>query len=159
MGSAVEGRAVARRWGILPADEVVIEAYLRHGKNRRDTAAELGCSESAIGQRLARIEAATGERIRPPRAPHGSVKAAKAAIMAGAAPEPVVLERVVRDHRLEDRIRVLEGDVATLLRRVDELEQRPGGRVRLVEFRPDHRRIADGGESVRSQRRRAKRAG
>lgn len=51
---------------------------------------------------------------------------------------------------------MLRAAVADLTRRVEALEARPVvSGVRVVEWRPDHRRQADGGEPVRRQRQRA----
>lgn len=49
----------------------------------------------------------------------------------------------------------LQAEVAALIERIAALEARPvvAGEIRLVEWRPDHRRQADGGQAVRAQRR------
>lgn len=55
--------------------------------------------------------------------------------------------------RFLDRMAVLERTVAALEERLLALESRPAGGI--IEWRPDHRRIVDGGTQVRAQRRAA----
>jgi hypothetical protein len=63
--------------------------------------------------------------------------------------------RRIRAELIGDELPALRASVAALLERVAALEARPAltGEIRLVEWRPDHRRQKDGGQPVRAQRR------
>lgn len=62
--------------------------------------------------------------------------------------------RILLNRTLADAIEHLSTRVEQLEARVVELESRPAvSEVRVVEWRPNHRRIADGGRPVRDQRR------
>jgi hypothetical protein len=62
----------------------------------------------------------------------------------------------IRDQRLDEHaLADLTERIAALEARIEALAERPVDRVteRVVEWRPDHRRQADGGRAVREQRR------
>lgn len=110
----------------LPSDDELAALYAVHGTSRA-VAAAIGCSPSAVNLRITRMVAdgrpVHGYRTRRSRASRE------------------------RD-AFEERIRGLESAIAALVQRVDALERRPS-----VAFLPDHRRVADGGKTVRQQRR------
>lgn len=129
---------MTRRYVRLPPTAELLERL--RTSTTKDLALELGCSESAIHRRVQDHPEYAAMR------PHRTGRAT-----------PSMTTLLARLIVLEGRLEQTEDLLLDARQRIDELERRPGGGVRLVEFRPDHRRIADGGTPVRQQRREAKR--
>lgn len=151
-----------RRYVRLGADDVVIAAYLRHDRNARAVAREFGCSISAVTTRLEAIALRTGvdhrrdvagERLRARAEREAAKEAARAARQARLA----ALRAIRADPAVVlDRLTELEATVEELVGRVASLEARPMS-TRIVEFKPNHRRKADGGLNVNEQKRQLRR--
>ena len=123
------GRAVdagKRGYVRLPDDDVLLEIFYRLERDRFRTADELGCSEAAVGYRLKRIMETTGVDHRPLRR--------------------------IRSNRRQRELELV-AKVGELEARIEALEARPlAGPTRVVEWRPNHRRRADGGLNTNVQR-------
>lgn len=98
---------------------------------------ELGWNRSAYARELRVAVQSVGRRARDLGAPY---------------PENRAVQRLPRRQMFEQalaELALLRTEQASLRARVDALEARPVG---LVEWRPDHRRLKDGGTNVQRQR-------
>lgn len=112
----------------LPPDDELIALLQRHGWVQEDVARDLGCSPSAVGKRV------QGIRLRHPD-------------LVPARPRPGA-PRIPQ----VSRIAVLENLVAELTARIEALEANPGrGGERIIEWKPNHRRVSDGGLNTNRQ--------
>lgn len=119
---------MTRHYIFLPSDDVVIAAFEANGRDRRATAAALGVNYQATCKALVRLG------IRSPRLTNRARAVAAQAAM----------ESTQRDYV------ALRADFEALERRVAALEARP------ATWRPDNRRIVDGGAHANAQRRLAR---
>lgn len=108
----------------LPPTDELVELWRANGENAQRVAAVLGCSPAAVGRRLSRAGVA---RTIPARVPRVSYR---------------------------ERLEALELEVARLAAELERLRLAPPVEiVRIVQWKPDHTRLADGGTPVRRQRR------
>lgn len=120
------------------SDDDFLNGMARNGGSALAYAAEIGCSESAIYGRTRVVAARRGltvadicVRSRRPLRPKGKL--------------------VERMAALEVELAAVRTTLTAIRASIDVLIARPAV---VQEWRPDHRRIKDGGESVRTQRRR-----
>lgn len=121
----------------LPSDDEVVAALLAHNYVAADTARHFGVSATAVTKRLEAIFVRTGVDHRL----DGAIAAARRRALIDA------LKR--NPGGLLERLDALEDRVAAL-------EARPLA-VRIVEFKPNHRRVKDGGLNVNEQKRQLRR--
>lgn len=125
----------SKRYVRLPPDDELVARWRAADRNVDALAAEIGCSDSAIRLRLRHLDLPDMPRRIGWRQRTIEVDGRVSQLHA-------VINALERQH---------EADIEALAARIAALEARPAG---FIEFRPNHRRIEDGGEHVRIQRRR-----